>query len=95
MSHSQETRRESYGETNKKVVSVSHEIYNVLLFDGPLTAWEVASLMDRAVYTVRPRLTEMCKAGRIKEVGKRWYQLTQRNETVYEVVDKQLGLMNP
>lgn len=95
MAINQETRRESYEETNKKVVTVSHEIFNILLFDGPLTAFQVAALANRPVYTVRPRLTEMLKAGKIKAIGKRWHGGTERNETVFEVLDKQIGLINP
>jgi predicted ArsR family transcriptional regulator len=82
-------------ETYKTVVTVSRDVFNLLLHEGALSAWQVADRMDRNVYTVRPRLTELFKAGKIKEIGKRWCDRTQRHETVWEVVDHQIGLFNP
>lgn len=92
---SSENRRASYRETNKTVVSVMSAVLTVVVMDGPLTAWQIADTLDRNVYTVRPRLTELKAAGKIKEVGTRWCDRTQRPETVWEANDKQLGLFNP
>lgn len=95
MNQTHETRRTSYREVNKTVVTVAQEIYALVLNGGPITAWGIADRADRAVYTVRPRLTELKGMGKIKEVGLKWCDRTHRNETVWDVTNKQLGLFNP
>ena len=90
MEITKETRRQSHEKTNRTVVTVSLEIYNVLFQQGAWTAWELAGITGREVYTIRPRLTELREAGKIKKAGSRWCESTQRNETVWEVVDKQM-----
>lgn len=88
-------RRESLREVNKTVVTVGVEVYNAILQRGPITAWGIANYLDRPVYTIRPRITELKGMGKVKETGTRWCEMTQRPETVWDVVDKQLGLFNP
>lgn len=92
MSLPEQTRRESMLETFRTVVTVTQEIYRAILHGGPLSAWQLSVITRRAVYTIRPRLTELCKSGKIKEAGTRWCENTQRNETVWEVVDHQMRL---
>lgn len=55
-----------------------------------MTAWEVFEHLRKfdayngwAIYTVRPRITEMVIAGRLKECGTRWHGGTKRTETVF------------
>lgn len=94
-SAAEQNRRESYAETNKTVITVSRQIYRLIAMYGPLSAWQVADMCGRAVYTVRPRITELFKAGKISERGRIWCARTERHETTWEVTDKQLGLFNP
>lgn len=93
MSISQETRKESMQETYKSVVKVSTQVYGVLLHAGPLSAWEIAAIMGRMVYTVRPRLSELKDQLWIKEVGTRYCATTNRKEAVWDVCDKQMPLI--
>jgi len=88
----QQTRRASYDETNRRLALATREIFNEILMRGPCGAWEIAAATDRMVYTVRPRLTELQKAGRIKAVGTRWHAPTERREAVWDVVDRQVQL---
>ncbi len=52
------------------------------------TAWEISGMTGLMIHVVRPRLTELCDLGIIKESGSRWYEKTQRNETVWVEVVK-------
>lgn len=94
MSIPEQTRRESHDETNRTVVTVSKRVYGSILNYGPGGAWEIARRMGRPVYTIRPRITELFKQGKIKDIGTRWCEATQRNETVWDVVDHQLNLLS-
>ncbi|MND08881.1 hypothetical protein D3C83_318150 [compost metagenome] len=48
-----------------------------------MTASELARMIQREVYAIRPRLTELEKRLLVKTNGKRWNDRTQRNEAVY------------
>lgn len=93
MSIPKQVRRESYEETNKTVVTVSQTIYESILYNGPASAWQIANALGRQVYTVRPRITELFKAGKIRDCGMRWCEGTKRKETVWEVKNPQLPLI--
>lgn len=70
-------------------------VYQVVLRHGPIGAWAISKVLGWDCYVVRPRLTELQKAGRIKPVGKVWCERTQRHEATWEVVTEkngQLGL---
>lgn len=84
-------RNESYVQIVPKVGPRQLEILK-LLADNPktgATAWEIAEVSGRMIHTVRPRLTELCIMGIIQESGSRWYEKTQRNETIWKLVDNQ------
>jgi hypothetical protein len=93
MTHTQTNRRDSYEETNKTVVTVAAQIYDIVKTNGPISAWQIAIRLAKDVYTVRPRLTELRNLGKLKEAGSRWCEITQRTETVWDVVDHQLRLL--
>lgn len=52
----------------------------------PRTAEEVADLVGIAVYVVRPRITELVKAGLVAETGERRMDSTGRRNAVWRVV---------
>lgn len=92
MSLPEQTRRESMLETYKTVVTVSQQIYRIVLHKGPISAWDISREMNRDVYTIRPRLTELFHEGKIKDCGTRFEHCTNRLETLWEVVDHQMRL---
>mgnify|MGYP001611176348 CR=1 FL=1 len=55
-------------------------------YPSGLTAWEISSRTAKMVHTTRPRICELAAHGRIEPCGKRWYDGTQRNETVWRIV---------
>lgn len=93
MSITDDTRRKSYEINGRSAGKASKIIYNALLFYGRGSAWQIAAAIRRPVYVVRPRITELCKAGRIKAIGTRVCEETKRSEAVWDVVDKQLKLV--
>lgn len=57
-----------------------------------MTAWEVFEHLRKfdadngwAIYTTRPRITELVIAGHLEECGMRWHEGTKRNETVFRI----------
>jgi len=62
------------------------EVFDLLQRHGELTAWEMASLLGRPVYVVRPRITELSKVGLIRDVGARFHAETQRREAVWGII---------
>lgn len=93
MSIPQETRRESMEKTYETVVPISKKILKLIQTHGPFTAWQLSRVMNKEVYTVRPRLSELKDSGDIREKAKAWCEQTQRNETVWEAVNPQLSLI--
>lgn len=84
MSITEETRRESYYETEQTAPTRRKIIYGCLKQHGPQTADE---LMERLGYTdpnnVRPRLTELKQAGLIEAAGRRTSNRTGKGAAVW------------
>lgn len=94
MSIPQETRRESMEKTFETVVPISKKIMILIQQHGPFSAWQLSRVMNKEVYTIRPRLTELRDAGQIRErPNKSWCAETQRSETIWEAVNPQLSLI--
>jgi hypothetical protein len=87
MSIEEETRQQSFVFAEINSASWREAIYQ-LLREKARTAWEIAELIERPVYVIRPRITELRKEGKIASVGVRWYEPTHRNEAVWDVVDR-------
>jgi hypothetical protein len=87
MSITAKTRRESFNKTKETLGARHREIYD-LLADNPagLSAWDIASITGRAVYVVRPRLTELCSFGMVQVSGMKYHAGTDRNEAVWTLV---------
>lgn len=87
----EETRRESYEKV--QIDTCSRRVYQCVLESGPVGAWAISGRLGWDCYVVRPRLTELHKAGKIKAVGKAWCEKTQRYEATWDVTDKQGELL--
>lgn len=51
--------------------------------DEGMTAWDLSWRLGRAVYVIRPRLTELKSLGLVHARGLRWHEETQRNEAIF------------
>ncbi len=56
------------------------------LTKGDYTADEVADMLKLSVLSIRPRFTELLKAGRIEDTGIRRKNVSGRNATVWRLV---------
>lgn len=88
------TRRQSYDEIQPELGHREAEVYDLLLkHTHGLTAWEIAGILKREVYTVRPRLTNLKEKGLIQATGTRWQDRTNRSEAIWQApIDAQLNL---
>ena len=80
-----QTRRESYEETLKTVSEAKANLLYIIQIHGPKTPFELAAWVNKPVYEVRPRLTELEQAGLLTVTGKKWQPITQRNEAIYSL----------
>lgn len=82
MSIGTECRLESHLSTDRE----TRQCLVLSVLDRPMTARQV---MQRLGYTdlnsVRPRLTELVKLGKVREAGKAYDAVSDRNVTIYEV----------
>lgn len=87
MTHTSQTRSESWLQTRTELTPRSREVMQALT-DHPegMTAWEIADYTHRYVHAVRPRLTEMHADGLVMTVGTRWQEKTARHESVWRRV---------
>lgn len=89
-----QTRAESYQLTKPTIGSKEKAIFDLLNERQPLTAWEISDILNRPVYQVRPRLTELETKKKIRSGGKKFQERTQRKEALYWVLnDGQLRLI--
>ena len=51
--------------------NVRDKVASVLAERGPMTADEIAAVLGLSILTVRPRVTDLNKAGRIEDTGAR------------------------
>jgi len=86
------TRRESYGAVKQDAATRRRVILEILTENGGMTAREIAGELHRRGITptdernyAAPRLTELCKAGKITVTGKKICPQTGRNVAVWEV----------
>lgn len=59
------------------------------LNDGPLPATLIAKKLKLPITSVRPRLSDLFKAGEIIDTGKRWKNQYDNDETVYRLRDNE------
>lgn len=80
-----ETRRESYETTLETADTERAKVFSIIVAAGVdgLTAEEVATKLSKPPYQVRPRITELKKAGRIWAIGKKLSPSTNRNIAVF------------
>lgn len=80
------TRLESYQQTKPTISQRQQEIIDQLKIRQPLTSWELSDILNRPVYQVRPRLTELEKLGKVRTGGTKFQERTGRKESLYWVV---------
>jgi predicted ArsR family transcriptional regulator len=66
-----ETRRESYERAQETAPRWRDEVLKCLKIYGPMSAFQLAERIGKPVYQVRPRITELYKAGLIADCDKR------------------------
>lgn len=90
-------RNESFEEMNSHIGSRQKEILDLFNENTTLTAWQISDILNRPVYQVRPRITELEKQGLLSGIGSSFQERTSRNETIYRAVNMdrtgQLGLL--
>ncbi len=91
MSITKETRRESYHAVKPTVNERQQAVLQILRERGAMTAREVAAELHRRGATptdernfTAPRLTELCRAGLVRAVGKKICDKTGRSVAVWE-----------
>lgn len=81
-----ETRREAYAGILPGLFDSRQSVLAALQDDpSGMTAEDVAESVGKPAYQVRPRLTELLQAGRIRVIGKRQSPHTGRNIAVFQV----------
>lgn len=81
-----ETRRESHLKVDK--AKRQGMILDAYRRCGAMTAREVGyKLGFQDLNAVKPRITELCEMGKLKATGKKYDPITDRNVTVYEIVE--------
>lgn len=55
---------------------------------SPMTADEVAAVLDESVLAIRPRVTELAKQGRIEDSGERRQNRSGRSAIVWRVTEE-------
>lgn len=88
MNQTAQTRLDSYLETQPTISHRQQEILVALKAKQPLTAWEISDILEKPVYQVRPRLTELEKLGEIRSGGSKFQHRTMRSESLYWLVHK-------
>ena len=77
--------RESHAKTDK---ATRYAQIVAVLERGPKTAREVMTALGYTdLNAVRPRLTELDRMGRIRQIGKEYDPVSERNVTVYSLPD--------
>jgi len=85
------TRRESWEATQPTLPKRREEVYALLQKHSQgLSAWQIARYLNRDVYTVRPRITELYNMGIIECTGKRFEPKTNRKEAVWSLPKQRL-----
>lgn len=83
-----QTRNESWDRIQSVLSERQAEVYQLLrAAPAGLTAWQIAHKLDRPVYVVRPRLTELKKGVFVHAIGKRFFDGTKRLEAVWKLID--------
>lgn len=94
MTFSQAARRESFEAIRPDLGTRQRAVLAVFEANpSGMTAWEVFEHLRKfdadngwAIYTVRPRITELVISGLLEECGLRWHEGTKRNETVFRII---------
>ena len=58
----------------------------LVALEVPRTADEVATLLDKSVLTIRPRVAELHKQGQVRDTGVRRKNASGRNAAVWQAV---------
>lgn len=79
-----ETQRQSWTETQADLGTRRRDVLDLFFErkDG-WTAWEVAERLERPVYVVRPRISELSKLGLLVPVGKKRSRFTGKLEALW------------
>lgn len=56
--------------------------------NGPCTGEKVADLADEWLYSIKPRITELCRMGMVEDTGQRFINKRNRKEIVWDITDK-------
>jgi hypothetical protein len=67
-----------------------------VLYDNPqgMTGEQVASKADEWLYSIKPRITELCRYELVEDTGDRIRNSRNRNEVVWAITDKGKEIMN-
>lgn len=77
---------ESWDRTLNELGARQRQVIDVLSHHPQgLSAWQIAEITGRLVHAVRPRLTELQKAGLVRAAGERLEAKTERREAVWVV----------
>lgn len=60
---------------------------DILRRDGPATADEVAAKLGKSVLTIRPRVCELAKLGKIEDTGLRGTNSSGRRAVIWQIKD--------
>lgn len=84
MSLSESLRNESFDKIRPTLGDRQWEVFSLVAYHSSgLSAWEVASKLNRPVYVVRPRLTELRKLGLLSVSGLKYHPETDRRESIW------------
>lgn len=84
MSLTESLRNESFDKIRHTLGDRQWEVFILVAHhSNGLSAWQVANLLKRPVYVVRPRLTELRTLGLLHVTGLTFHPETQRRESIW------------
>ena len=84
MALTESLRNESFDKVRSKLGDRQWEVFVLVAHHAKgLSAWQVANLLKRPIYVVRPRLTELRGMGLLHVVGVTYHPETQRRESIW------------
>lgn len=79
-----DTSKEAAERAKPTAETLRTKVYNILKVK-PMSADECAAELGETVLSIRPRVTELSKLGKIKDSGKRTLNVSKRRAVVWEV----------
>lgn len=84
MNLSESLRNQSFEKIKNSLADRQWEVFILVAnHSNGLSAWQVATLLKRPVYVVRPRLTELRDMGLLQVTDVTYYPGTQRRESIW------------